>query len=96
MDKIKLLGDRVLVEVESGEKMTANGLLLAKVNGPEDNVEGIVVKKGNGKQSHDSWIPINENIVEGAKVLFNYGKEILLNGKKYFLVREEDIIMVIQ
>lgn len=92
---INLLGDRVLVDVESKEKKTANGLILAKKKEPEDNVEGVVVKVGDGKVVSGNFFPINQNIKEGSKVLFNYGKEILLEGKQYFLVREDDIIMVI-
>lgn len=101
MDNIKIIGDKVLVlELDSGEKKTVGGLILAKKSEPGENKEGIIVKRGDGSIKYGKWFPVNENLEVGKKVTFNYygddnRKEFLIDGKRYLLVMTDDVNMVV-
>lgn len=90
---IKLLGDRALIQVPE-ETKTTSGLLIAKENDASSFKKGIVVAVGRGKRDE---IGVTQSLEAkiGDEVLFSYGEPIEVEGKKYFLVKESDIAMVI-
>lgn len=93
MDKIKLLGKRVLVEVSREETKTTSGLLISKDKESNDVHEGIIVKVGTGERVDGIYQPID--LKEGDKVLLNYGAYVTVEGKPYLLVNEADVLMVL-
>jgi len=94
--KIKPLGDRVLVEpVEEGE--VQKGGIIIPDSAKEKPQEGKVVAVGTGKLDDDGKkIPFN--VKKGDLVLMpKYGgTEVKIDDKTYQIVREEDILGVIE
>ena len=97
---IKLLGDRILVEVDKEEKKTSSGLIITESKEMDSFHIGTVAVVGEGKileNPGDSPIPERYpmSVEIGDKVIFQFGKPIQVEGKQYLLVTESDIIMVI-
>jgi chaperonin GroES len=90
---IKLLGERVLVDLERAETKTASGLIVSKETSPSDMQYGKVVSVGTGKKTDQGIVPVD--LKEGERVMFQYGTLVLLEGKSYYLVNEADVILVL-
>ncbi len=94
--KIQPLADRVLVEpVKEGDEK--KGGIIIPDTAKEKPTTGKVIAIGTGKLD-DSGKKIPFNVKVGDKVLMpKYGgTEVKLNDKDYQIVREEDILGVIQ
>ena len=91
---IKLLGDRVLLEVIAEEEKTTSGFLVKVDKDPGDIFKGKIIAVGNGKRNEDGTFQ-SVNVKENDTVLFNYGRSVKLEGKPYLLVNEADVLMVI-
>jgi chaperonin GroES len=94
--KIKPLGDRVLVEpVEEGE--VEKGGIIIPDTAKEKPQEGKVIAVGTGKRDDDGEL-IPFNVKKGDRVLMpKYGgTEVKIDDKEYQIVREEDILGVIE
>ena len=93
--KIRPLGDRVLVQpLETGEE-TKGGIIIPDT-AKEKPQEGKVVAVGTGKLDDDGKkIPFN--VKKGDLVLMpKYGgTEVKVDDKEYQIVREDDILAVI-
>ena len=95
-DKIKPLGDRVVVEAEAKEEMTRSGIVLPDT-AKEKPQEGRVIAAGPGRRL-DSGEVVPLEIKVGDKVLYaKYaGTEYKLDGKEYLIVREADVLAVLE
>jgi chaperonin GroES len=94
--KIRPLGDRVLVEPLEQDEVKKGGIIIPD-SAKEKPQEGKVIAVGEGKlDDNGKRIPIN--VKKGEKVLMpKYGgSEVKMNDKTYQLVREEDILGVIE
>ena len=94
--KIKPLGDRVLVQpVDDAEE--AKGGIIIPDTAREKPQEGKVVAVGTGKLDEDGK-KIAFNVKKGDRVLMpKYGgTEVKIDDKEYQIVREEDILAVIE
>lgn len=93
-DKIKPLGDRVVLEAEEKEEMTRSGIVLPDT-AKEKPQEGRVVAAGPGRRL-DSGELVALEVKVGDKVLYaKYaGTEVKVDGKEYLIVREADILAV--
>jgi len=94
--KIKPLGDRVLVEpLEVGEQ--AKGGIIIPDTAKEKPQEGKVKAVGTGKIDEDGK-KVAFNVKKGDKVLLPKfgGTEVKLDDKTYQIVREDDILAVIE
>ena len=94
--KIKPLGDRVLVEPIKEEEVKKGGIIIPDT-AREKPQEGKVVAVGTGKRDDDGKeIPFN--VKTGDRVLLpKYGgTEVKIDDKEYIIVREEDILAVIE
>jgi chaperonin GroES len=92
---IRPLGDRVLVEPVEREETIAGGLLLPET-AKEKPQQGDVLAAGEGRRDDNGKrIPMDVNV--GDKVLFaKYaGTEIKLNGKKLLIMKESDILGIV-
>ena len=94
MEDIKLLGDRVLIEISGVEETTSSGLIVTKNPEPGDIMEGSVVSVGVGKVLGDSGIVQSMNVKVGDVVLFQFGTKINVAGGVCMLVVESDIILI--
>ena len=94
--KIQPLGDRVLVEPAKEEEVKKGGIIIPDT-AKEKPQQGIVIAVGTGKLDDDGKkIPFNGK--KGDKVLMpKYGgTELKLNGKEYQIMREEDILAILE
>ena len=93
--KLKPLGGRVIVEPTEQEEMTAGGIILPET-AKEKPQEGKILAAGPGERDEDGErIPMEVQI--GDKVLYaKYsGTEVKMDGKKLLILRESDILAVI-
>lgn len=92
--KIKPLGDKVLVEVLEAEEKTKGGIILPDT-AKEEKTEGKVVSVGAGKLLESGKVQPLE-IKSGDRVIFGKyaGDEILIDGKKHKILKENEILAV--
>ena len=93
---IRPLGDRILVEPIEQEETIAGGLLLPET-AKEKPQQGNVLAAGAGRRDDDGKrIPMDVEF--GNKVLFaKYaGTEVKLNGKKLLIMKETDILGIVE
>ncbi len=89
------MGDRVLVKPIPQDTVTSFGIIIPDT-AKEKPEHGVVVAVGRGKRGDDNeLVPVDVKI--GDKVLFSkYGyDEVKVNGTEYYLVREDNILAVL-
>ncbi len=94
--KIRPLHDRVIVKRVDEEETTKGGIIIPDT-AKEKPVEGKVVAVGDGKVSDDGKkIPLE--VKAGDKVLFGKyaGTEIQIEGEENLIMREDDIIAIVE
>jgi chaperonin GroES len=95
---VKPLGDRVLLKENQKEEKTASGIIIPDTVAKEDVKTAKVISVGPGLYTQaGSLIPMNVSV--GDEVImppYHQGQEIKLNGEKYVLLRESEILMVIK
>jgi chaperonin GroES len=94
--KLKPLGGRVIVEPIEQEEMTAGGIILPET-AKEKPQEGKILAAGPGERDEDGKrIPMEVGV--GDRVLYaKYsGTEVKMDGKKVLILRESDILAVVE
>jgi chaperonin GroES len=94
--KIRPLADRLLVEPVEQEETTASGLLLPET-AKEKPQQGMILAAGEGRRD-DNGKRIEMDVKVGDRVLFaKYaGTEIKLDGKKMLIMKESDVLGIVQ
>jgi chaperonin GroES len=94
--KIKPLHDRVLVKRIEEEHKTKGGIIIPDT-AKEKPQMGEVIAAGGGKKTEDGKI-IPLDVKKGDKVLFTKysGNEVKIVGEELLIMREEDILGIIQ
>jgi chaperonin GroES len=94
--KIRPLNDRVLVEPEKEEEVKKGGIIIPDT-AKEKPQQGKVVAVGKGKRD-DTGKLIPMDVKVGDKVLMpKYGgTEVKIDDRDYQIIREEDILGVIE
>ena len=93
---IRPLGDRVLIKRAEAESKTAGGILLPDA-AKEKPKEGVVVAVGDGKLLEDGKrAPFG--VAVGNRVIFSSyaGNEVKIDGEDYLILREEDILAILE
>jgi len=92
---IKPLGDRVVIELVEEEETTASGIVLPE-SAKEKPQEGKVVAVGSGKVT-DSGEKIALEVAEGDRIIYSKfaGTEVKYEGNEYLILRESDILAII-
>jgi len=87
---IKPLADRVLVKPAAAEEKTVAGIIIPD-SAKEKPLKGEVVAVGNGTKDEEMVLK------KGNQVLFGKyaGTEIELDGEKYLIMRQSDILAII-
>jgi chaperonin GroES len=95
--KLKPLGDRVVVEPLEQEEKTASGIILPET-AKERPQEGKVVAVGPGKLDENGKSRLPMDVKVGDTVLFaKYaGTEIKLGDKKVLILRESDLMAIVE
>ena len=93
--KVQPLSNRVFIEAQSQEKQTKSGIVLPEASSGEKPMMGKIIAVGPGKKQDGKLIAMSVKI--GDTVLFKkYGPdEIEIEGKKYLVGDEDDILAVI-
>jgi chaperonin GroES len=94
--KMRPLQDRVIVKRVKEEEKTKGGLFIPDT-AKEKPIEAIVVAVGNGKVLEDGSVR-KLDVKEGDHVLFGKysGTEVKLDGEEHLILREDDILGVIE
>lgn len=95
--KIRPLQDRVLVKrLDEAEEKTRGGIIIPDT-AKEKPQHGKVVAVGKGKTADDGKV-ITMDVKVGDKILFGKyaGSEIKLDGEEHLIMREEDILGVVE
>ncbi|PJF47585.1 MAG: co-chaperone GroES [Candidatus Thermofonsia Clade 3 bacterium] len=95
---IRPLADRVVVEPMEEEEVTfAGGKLVLPETAKEKPQKGVVLAAGPGRKDDDGkLVPMDVKV--GDQVLYaKYaGTEIKIEGKKYLILKENDILAVVE
>ena len=94
--KVVPLHDRVIIRRVQEEEKTKGGIIIPDT-AKEKPLEGIVVAAGKGRVLDDGKIhPLQ--VKEGDRVLFGRysGTDVKLEGDEHLIVKEEDILAVIE
>ena len=93
---LRPLHDRVIIKRLEEEKMSAGGIVIPD-SAAEKPIRGEVVAAGTGKILEDGKVrPIA--VKKGDKILFGKysGTEVKVDGQELLVMREEDILAVIE
>lgn len=94
--KIRPLQDRVIVTRVQEEEKTKGGIIIPDT-AKEKPQEGKVVAVGKGKVNEDGKVtPLDVKV--GDRILFGKysGTEVKLEGEEYLIMREDDILGVLE
>lgn len=94
--KIRPLHDRVIAKRLAEEKLSAGGIVIPDT-AAEKPIQGEVISVGNGKLLDNGEIrPLA--VKKGDRILFGKysGTEVKIGGDEYLVLREDDIMGVIE
>jgi chaperonin GroES len=94
--KFRPLHDRILVKRLESEAKTKGGIIIPDT-AKEKPQEALVVAVGPGKVNDEGKVTPLE-VKKGDKVLFGKysGSEITLDGEDHLIIREEDVLAVLE
>ena len=94
--KIQPLHDRILV-TRVAEASVGRGGIIIPDTAKEKPQEGTVVAVGNGKVTEDGTrVPLD--VQAGDRILFGKytGSEVTIEDQEYVIMREEDVLAILQ
>jgi len=93
---IRPLQDRIMVKRIEEEEQTEGGIIIPDT-AKEKPIEGKVIAVGKGKVSEDGKI-IPLDVKKGDRILFGKyaGTEVKIEGEEHLIMREEDVLGVIE
>ncbi|HPC02903.1 MAG TPA: co-chaperone GroES [Syntrophales bacterium] len=94
--KVRPLNDQIIVERVESETKTSGGIIIPDT-AKEKPKEGKILAVGKGKINRDGKrIPME--LKTGDRVLFERyaGTEIKIDGKEYLMMREDDVVCVLE
>jgi chaperonin GroES len=93
--KLRPLQDRILVQRVEEETTTKGGIIIPDT-AKEKPAEGKVVAVGNGKVAEDGKRVALE-VKKGDRILFGKysGTEVKVSGEEYLIMREDDVLGII-
>ena len=93
---LRPLHDRVIVKRLDNERKTASGLVIPE-SAAEKPDQGEVLAVGPGKQTEDGKV-LKMDVKVGDKVLFGKyaGQTVKVDGEEVLVIREEEILAVVQ
>jgi chaperonin GroES len=94
--KLRPLHDRVIIKRLDQERKTASGIVIPD-NAAEKPDQGEILAVGNGKVGDDGKVRALD-VKVGDKVLFGKysGQSVKVEGEELLVMREEDIMAVVQ
>jgi len=94
---IKPLSNHILLEIAEEEKVTKSGIVIPDTADKERPTKGKIIAVGSGKRNDDGDL-IPMSVKPGDMVIFRkYGPdELEIDGKKYLIGSEDDILAIIE
>jgi len=93
--KLRPLADRVVVEPIERDEMTASGIYVPET-AKEKPQEGKVVAAGPGRRDEDGkYIPMDVKVDDRVLYAKYAGTEVKLEEKKYLILKETDILAIL-
>lgn len=87
---IKPLADRVLVEPAAAEEKTVGGIIIPDT-AKEKSLQGKVLAVGNGTKDEEMVVKEGDTVLYGKYA----GTELEYEGKKYLVMRQNDILAIL-
>ena len=91
MAKIQPLADRVLVKPAAAEEKTVGGIIIPD-SATEKPLRGEVLAVGNGTKDEEMVLKAGDQVLYGKYA----GTELELDGEKYLIMRQNDVLAVIK
>ena len=88
---IRPLADRVLVMPAKTEEKIG-GIIIPDTASKEKPTQGVIVAVGNGTKDEPMTLKVNDNVLYGKYA----GTEIELEGEKYLIMRQSDVLAVVE
>jgi chaperonin GroES len=94
--KIRPLHDRILVERIEEEDKTKGGIIVPDT-AKEKPMQGKVIAVGKGKVNEKGQV-VAPDVKKGDRILFSKyaGTEVKINQKEYLIIREDDVLGIIE
>jgi len=94
--KVRPLQDRVLVKRVEAETKSSGGIIIPDT-AKEKPAEGLIVAVGTGKVLDDGKV-VAPQVQAGQRVLFSKysGTEVKIEGEEHLLIREDDILGIVE
>jgi chaperonin GroES len=94
--KIRPLSDRIVVEPKELESKTAGGIVIPDTADKDKPMQGTVIAIGDGKYVDGKKQPLAVKV--GDRVLYGKyaGTNFKLEGKEWLVIREEDVMGVLE
>jgi chaperonin GroES len=87
---IKPLADRVLVKPAPAEEKTIGGIIIPDT-AKEKPLQGEVIAVGNGTKDEEMVLKAGDTVLYGKYS----GTEVELDGEKYLIMRQNDVLAVL-
>ena len=88
--KIKPLADRVLIEPAAAEEVTMSGIIIPD-SAKEKPLKGKVLAVGHGTKDEEMVLKEGDTVLYGKYA----GQEIEVEGVKYLMMRQSDVLAII-
>ena len=88
--KLKPLADRVLIQPTPAEETTLAGIIIPD-SAKEKPLRGTVLAVGNGTKDEELVLKEGDNVLYGKYA----GTEIELDGEKYLIMRQTDVLAIL-
>jgi len=93
---LKPLGDRLIVEPVEQEEMTASGIVLPET-AKEKPMQGKVLAAGPGVRKDDgSRAELDVQVGDTVLYAKYAGTEVKLDGNKYLILKETDVLAIVE
>ena len=87
---VKPLADRVLVKPAEAEEKTARGIIIPD-SAKEKPLKGEIIAAGKGTKDEEMVLKPGDHVLYGKYA----GTEIELEGEKYLIMRQSDVLAII-
>lgn len=87
---IKPLADRVLIKAAAAEEKTIGGIIIPDT-AKEKPLQGTVLAVGNGTKDEEMVLKAGDTVLYGKYA----GTEVELEGEKYLIMRQSDVLAVL-
>ena len=91
MSKIQPLADRVLLKPQAAEEKTVGGIIIPD-SAKEKPLRGEVLAVGEGTKDEQMVLKAGDQVLYGKYT----GTELELDGEKYLIMRQSDVLAIIK